>query len=41
MALLAAFPSIEEIKRAGVESIARVRGLNRQVAEEIVRAMEE
>ena len=41
MALLAAFSSIEEIKRAGVESIARVRGLNRRVAEEIVRAMEE
>jgi len=41
MALLAAFPSIEEIKRAGVEGIARIRGLNRKVAEEILRAMEE
>ena len=41
MALLAAFPSIEEIKGAGIEEIARIRGLNRQVAEEILRAMEE
>jgi excinuclease ABC subunit C len=41
MALLAAFPSIEEIKKAGVEGIARVPGLNRKVAGEILRAMEE
>jgi excinuclease ABC subunit C len=41
MALLAAFSSIEDIKRADVESVARIRGINRQVAEEIVRAMRE
>ncbi len=40
MALLAAFPSVEDIKKAGAEEIARVPGLNRQVAEEILRAME-
>jgi excinuclease ABC subunit C len=41
MALLAAFPTVEEIRGADVEQIARIRGLNRQVAEEILRAMEE
>jgi excinuclease ABC subunit C len=41
MALLAAFPSIEEIKKASVEELARVRGMNRGVAREIARAMEE
>jgi excinuclease ABC subunit C len=41
MALLAAFPSVEEIKGASVEQIASIRGLNRRVAEEILRTMEE
>jgi excinuclease ABC subunit C len=40
MALLKAFASIEEIKGAGVENIAAVRGLNRRVAEEILRALD-
>ena len=41
MALLKAFPSVEDIKNADVEAIAAVKGLNRHVAEEILRAMEE
>ncbi|MGD0228752.1 MAG: excinuclease ABC subunit UvrC [Syntrophorhabdales bacterium] len=41
MVLLKTFPSIEEIKRAGAENIARIKGFNRSVAEEIMRAMEE
>ena len=41
MALLKAFPSLEEMKAAGVEGIAGIKGLNRGVAEEILRVMEE
>ena len=41
MALLKAFPSLEEMKAAGVEGIAGIKGLNKGVAEEILRVMEE
>ncbi len=41
MALLKAFPSLEEMRTAGVTGIAAVRGLNRGVAEEILRVMGE
>jgi len=39
--LLAAFPSLEEMRNAGVEGIAGMKGFNRAVAKEILRSMEE
>jgi excinuclease ABC subunit C len=41
MALLSAFPSVEDLRKADPDEIARIRGFHRGLAEEILKALEE